>query len=140
MNKSSYVMSRIKNTATKPELMLRRIVKQVTRYPLKYNFSKLPGKPDIFIPFHKVAIFMHGCFWHACSEHYKTPKTNPRFWNKKVFDNAARDRRSARLLRKMGISCLTVWEHELIDNGAVRSKVVQAIPLRYWQELAGGNK
>lgn len=123
----SYIMSRIRSSATKPELMVRKMVKELTPCRLRYNYKPLPGKPDIFVSEERLAIFVHGCFWHACSRHYTTPRTNPKFWDDKVTANARRDRRNIRKLVRLGIRCMEIWEHELIDNAKVQGRLIRAL-------------
>ena len=82
------------------------------RYRLHRN--DLPGKPDIVMPGRKVAIFVHGCFFHMhkCRYGKVVPATNADFWSTKRAGNAQRDRRNARKLRKLGWRVFTVWECE----------------------------
>jgi len=75
--------------------------------------QKLPGKPDFVFRKQRVAIFVDGCFWHACSQHGHVPKGNRTFWRNKLMTNKARDRRVTRQLRSQGWRVLRVWEHEL---------------------------
>lgn len=123
----SEMMANIGSKATAPELAVRKMVKSVTAYRCRYNYKKLPGKPDIFVPAYNMAIFVHGCFWHGCDDHYKTPKTNSSFWETKIMTNAARDRKNAKLIRRMGLKCLTLWEHELFDNRRIVRRIEREI-------------
>lgn len=76
--------------------------------------ASLPGRPDFYFPKARVALFVHGCFWHGCPRcQRRVPATNASFWRNKIQQNCARDRRNARLLRSQGIAVLTVWEHDL---------------------------
>ena len=77
--------------------------------------SKLPGKPDVYFPEAKIAIFLDGCFWHGCGRCGHVPKTNSLFWATKIGRNQARDKRNSRLLRKEGIRVIRAWEHSLND-------------------------
>lgn len=70
------VMSRIKQRDTAPEMALWRALWAAgLRYRLKLK-QKLPGKPDLIFAAVKVAIFVHGCFWHGCPEHGRKPKSH----------------------------------------------------------------
>ena len=70
------------------------------------------GKPDFFFPDYKLAIFVDGCFWHACPRcRRRTPKSD--FWYKKLDGNRRRDNRIQRKLRQEGYHVMRVWEHEL---------------------------
>lgn len=75
--------------------------------------TKLPGKPDVYFPKPRIAIFLDGCFWHGCGRCGHVPKTNTLFWATKIERNQGRDRRNSRLLRKQGISVIRAWEHTL---------------------------
>ena len=74
------------------------------------------GKPDVYFPRQKVAVFLDGCFWHGCPECGHIPKTNPRFWRAKIARNQERDQMTARRLRANGISVVRIWEHNIGDN------------------------
>jgi DNA mismatch endonuclease (patch repair protein) len=74
---------------------------------------RLPGTPDFAFPAARVAVFVHGCFWHGCPRHYRPPRSNGPFWRRKVEGNRRRDRRAARALRALGWRAVTVWEHDL---------------------------
>jgi DNA mismatch endonuclease (patch repair protein) len=75
---------------------------------------------DVVFPRRKVAVFLDGCFWHGCPEHYKAPKTNAAFWRDKVEYNMSRDRSVDELLRQTGWEVIRVWEHESPSAAAVR--------------------
>jgi len=80
----------------------------------------LPGRPDFAFKQHKVAIFIDGCFWHGCPQHYRPPSSNPEFWFQKVESNRFRDRVANLLLRKKGWRVLRIWEHELKRKSEAR--------------------
>lgn len=77
--------------------------------------ENLPGRPDIYFPTAKVAIFLDGCFWHGCKSCGHIPKTNSLFWKTKISRNQDRDRRNTRLVRKSAIRVIRIWEHSLND-------------------------
>lgn len=111
----SWNMSRIKGTNTKPEILVRKtLFAHGYRYKLNY---KLEGKPDIVFPKDKVAVFVHGCFWHqhGCKDTYR-PKTNKKFWNKKLDKNILRDRLVREKLETDGWTVIYIWECELKNN------------------------
>lgn len=82
------------------------------------NHSDKPGSPDFVIKGTKVAIFVHGCFWHRhrCRSGRSTPRTNRAFWLRKFRDNIERDRRKARALRSLGYKVWVIWECETGDQ------------------------
>lgn len=111
-------MARIRSSNTSPELALRR---GLHRLGLRFTLGnkKLPGKPDLVLPRHRVVVFAHGCFWHrhpSCSIS-TTPKSNIRFWQEKFDRNVARDARVAEELEALGWRVLIAWECEL-QSGA----------------------
>ncbi len=71
------------------------------------------GKPDFIFRSRRLAVFVDGCFWHACPMHSKTPSTNRKFWTEKLRRNAARDKLVARALRLKGWRVIRIWEHDL---------------------------
>jgi DNA mismatch endonuclease (patch repair protein) len=81
---------------------------------------KIAGSPDIVIPEKKLAIFVHGCFWHKCKKCYKPPKTNVKYWLPKLKKNVARDKANALKLKRRGWKVLTLWEHEIKEGGFKR--------------------
>lgn len=60
----------------------------------------------------KVAIFVHGCFWHRCTAHYVAPKSNADFWRRKVWSNVVRDADTLQRLEAEGWLSIVIWEHE----------------------------
>ncbi len=72
--------------------------------------APLFGKPDFVFRAAKLAVFVDGCFWHACPRHATMPRNNRAFWEAKLTRNAARDREVTRTLRKTGWRVLRVWE------------------------------
>ncbi|MBD8879802.1 DNA mismatch endonuclease Vsr [Rhodanobacter sp. 7MK24] len=107
----SALMSRIRGRDTKPELAVRRYLHvRGLRYVL--NDSSLPGKPDLAFKSRKVAVFVHGCFWHGhvgCAK-ARIPKTRSVYWRTKIAANKTRDRRVETRLRRMGWRVLVVWQ------------------------------
>ena len=107
----SRLMSRIRGKNTKPELLVRSLLHSMgNRFRL--HRRDLPGNPDIVLPRHGVCIFVHGCFWHLhrnCKD-ARIPKTRTAWWRKKLEGNAARDKRHAGALRRLGWRVITIWE------------------------------
>lgn len=104
-------MSGIASKNTKPELLVRRFLhRQGFRFRL--HRRNLPGCPDVVLPKYRVAIQVHGCFWHqhpGCRFAYM-PSSNSSFWRDKLKGNAARDARNDLQLRSLGWRVFTVWE------------------------------
>lgn len=117
----SWIMGRIKNKETSPEVAVRSIVYNLG-YRYRINRADLPGNPDIVLPkYHKI-IFVHGCFWHGhkkCSRATR-PNTNKDFWNKKLDVNIIRDNKNIKLLRELGWDVLVIWQCQIKDEQRVR--------------------
>ena len=77
-------------------------------------------RPDIVFVRQRVAVFVDGCFWHACDVHRTVPVTNRPFWERKLSLNVARDRRQRELLEQTGWAVVRVWEHEETASAAGR--------------------
>jgi DNA mismatch endonuclease (patch repair protein) len=121
--KRSAVMRRVRSSATKPELAVRRLIWSLGgRYRL--NSAALPGKPDIVLAGRRLAIFVHGCFWHGhdCARGARVPKANRDYWIAKVARNRERDAAAATALTASGWRVETVWECEIKDQVALRSR------------------
>lgn len=115
----SRVMRAIRSTDTKPELAL---AAALDRLDVPYHRgaqSGLPGRPDFVLPRVKLAVFVHGCYWHLCPRHYRAPKAGEA-WLRKMDANRRRDVRVRRRLRRLGWSTMVVWEHEAPASGAAR--------------------
>lgn len=109
-------MSRIKSKDTKPELIFFEILQKNINSEIDRNSRKVFGCPDFFISKYRVAIFIDGCFWHGCFQHYKIPKTNFGFWFKKLRNNVKRDYKINFLLKRQNFLVLRFWEHEIKNN------------------------
>ncbi|MFI6773976.1 very short patch repair endonuclease [Nocardia sp. NPDC050412] len=70
---------------------------------------------DIVFTRARVAVFVDGCFWHGCPDHYRVPKTNTDYWANKIAGNQRRDQETDFLLREAGWTVIRLWEH--IDPG-----------------------
>ncbi|MGH7025107.1 MAG: very short patch repair endonuclease [Caulobacteraceae bacterium] len=122
--KRSEVMRRVKGRDTQAELKARRLLWALGgRYRL--NRADLPGKPDIVMSGRRLAIFVHGCFWHGhdCARGARVPKANQAYWTGKIARNRARDAVTHAALEAAGWRVETIWECELRDEGAVRSRM-----------------
>ncbi|WP_371603738.1 very short patch repair endonuclease [Streptomyces sp. NBC_01220] len=123
-------MQAIRSRDTQPERLIRRLVHA---NGLRYRVAARP-LPDlrrtadlVFRPA-KVAVFIDGCYWHGCPEHYVAPKTNPGYWSDKVARNMARDRDTDQRLTEAGWLVLRFWEHQSSDACALA--IVDAVRAR----------
>jgi DNA mismatch endonuclease, patch repair protein len=109
-----------RRTDTKPELALRRALHQLGyRYRKDYRLDLDGGRrvrPDIAFTARKVAIFVDGCFWHACPEHGSKPLANEWYWGPKLLRNVERDRANDAALVLAGWSVVRLWEHVPLDE------------------------
>ena len=134
--KRSEIMSRVRGKHTGPEEKMAALLKAAKRAAFQRHAADLPGKPDFVYRKLKIAIFVHGCFWHGCPRHLRRPSSNMAYWQKKIDGNIRRDKKHRRLLRKTGWSALTVWEHDLKQPANVINKVERKILSR---KKSGGN-
>ncbi len=107
----SRVMSRIRSRNTIPEFAVRSFL-HVAGYRFRLHHASLPGHPDIVLTKHRVAIFVHGCFWHrhmGCKL-AATPTSNPEFWKTKFRSNQLRDTKQIEALRRGGWRVAIFWE------------------------------
>ncbi|MGE5564931.1 MAG: very short patch repair endonuclease [Parcubacteria group bacterium] len=122
--KRSAVMRRVKGRDTTPERTVRRLLTGLgARYRL--HRKDLPGNPDIVMPGRKLALFVHGCFWHGhdCPRGARVPKANRDYWTAKVARNVARDARTREALTGACWRVETIWECELKDEPAVSARL-----------------
>ncbi len=125
-DRRSLNMSKIRSKNTKPELAVRRLLFS-KGYRFRIHLRDLPGKPDIVFVRQRVAIFVHGCFWHchdkeSCSDS-RIPKSNSSYWSDKLRRNVIRDSESVAKLRQLGWRVLVFWECEVSDEGEVLAKI-----------------
>lgn len=109
--KRSALMARIRSSNTQPELAVRRALHGMG-FRFRLNRRSLPGRPDLVLPRHRLAILVHGCFWHqhpGCKLASR-PKTRQDYWNPKLAGNVERDLRNAARLRALGWRVEIVWE------------------------------
>ena len=126
--KRSAVMRRVKGRNTTPELAVRRAL---TRLGARYRLHRkdLPGKPDIVLPGRRLAIFVHGCFWHGhdCARGARVPKQNRDYWVAKVARNRARDAANREALTVLGWRVETIWECDLKDADALSERLAHLL-------------
>jgi DNA mismatch endonuclease (patch repair protein) len=112
--KRSEVMSKIKGTDTKPEILVRQFLfNRGFRYRL--HQKNLPGSPDIVLKKYNTAIQINGCFWHSHKncKLFKLPKSRLEYWIPKLETNVSKDKKNMRLLKRLGWNVIVVWECEL---------------------------
>ena len=120
----SRMMRSIRKEHTKPELVVRRMVRELGSGYRLYA-RDLPGNPDIVLRKRRRVIFVHGCFWHqhpGCGL-AKRPNARPEYWLPKFARTQERDRTALMALERSGWSTLVVWECELDALVALRAKL-----------------
>lgn len=112
---------------TKPELAVRRLLHaKGLRY--RVNFRPLPSvrrTADVVFSRARVAVFIDGCFWHGCPDHYRAPGSNVTYWSEKVSRNRNRDIETTEHLEAAGWVVLRFWAHE--DPATVTQEIAEAI-------------
>ena len=114
--KRSRNMSRIRGRDTKPERIVRSLLHR-RGFRFARHRTGLPGRPDIVLPRHRTAIFVHGCFWHKHDcKYFRAPKSNTSFWKSKLRNNQERDRRNINHLLLDGWYVAVIWECAIRDQ------------------------
>ena len=126
--KRSAVMRRVKGKDTSPELKVRAALRRLG-VGYRLHRADLPGKPDIAMPGRKLAIFVHGCFWHGhdCARGARTPKANRPYWEAKIARNRARDAEHRAALEAKGWRAVSLWECELKDDQALEQRLAAIV-------------
>ena len=117
-----------RRTDTKPELALRRALHKLGyryRKDHRLDLEARRVRPDIAFTARRVAVFVDGCFWHACPEHGSKPKNNDWYWTPKLLRNVERDRAADEALAAEGWCVVRIWEHEPLD--AAVAAVIAAV-------------
>jgi DNA mismatch endonuclease (patch repair protein) len=112
---------------TTPELAVRR---RLHRAGLRFRVALRPVRhlnrtADIVFTRQRIAIFIDGCYWHACPEHRTVARSNAAYWSEKLERNTARDANTTSQLQAAGWTVLRFWEHE--DPDAVAATIVAAV-------------
>ena len=103
--------NRSKNT--NPELLVRKALREMGWAGYRLHWRGAAGRPDIAFPGRRIAVFVHGCFWHRCPMcALPTPTSNPEFWEEKFARNTARDAALLEQLRIEGWRVFVIWECE----------------------------
>ena len=138
----SEIMAKVKsrgNKSTEWRLRGRLIAAGIRGW--RVNAKDLPGTPDLVFDKKRLAIFVDGCFWHGCPKCYRRPKSKRNFWDAKIIENQARDRKVSRALKRSGWSVFRFPECALNrDASKVLGKIIEGLgqpPARGAQRLRG---
>lgn len=127
-------MSRIRGADTDPEIVLRRrLHAEGFRYRLRMVVEGI--RPDLVFPGRRAVVFVDGCFWHGCPDHYVRPRTRTEFWDAKLRTNVDRDRRQTNRLEAAGWLVLRFWEHAIMEDPG---RVVDEISRTFREHLRAG--
>jgi DNA mismatch endonuclease, patch repair protein len=113
----SATMSRVRGSGNRTtELRLRSSLVRNGISGWNIQVRNLPGKPDFYFRKARVAVFVDGCFWHACRRCGHVPKNNQQFWKLKFNRNRQRAQRVSKELSTLGIKPMRFWEHDIVDH------------------------
>jgi DNA mismatch endonuclease, patch repair protein len=127
----SAVMRAVKSRGTGPELAVRALLRPIAP-GYRLHRADLPGKPDVAYGRRRLAIFVHGCFWHGhdCARGARMPKTNAAYWQAKIARNRARDVETLAAYADLGWRALVIYECELKDKTALSERLAEALRRR----------
>ena len=124
-------MQAVKGKGTRLEKRLFSMLAGMGLRGWKKNVDAIMGKPDVAFISQRVAVFIDGCFWHGCPHcQRKLPKTNRKYWERKITRNIALAKSNNRRLRADGWTVIRIWEHEIsktADTGKIKAKILRAI-------------
>lgn len=125
-----YLMQQVKNKDTKPERTVRSLLHNLG-YRFRLHRKDLPGTPDIVFPGRRLALFVHGCFWHGHGCRIgQLPKSRLDYWHPKIEANRARDQRKEAALIEKGWRVAVVWQCELGEIGALEARLKNILERR----------
>lgn len=111
---------------TEPETALRSALHMLGfRFRVDYRLPEMRRRADIAFPRLRIAVFVDGCFWHACPSHRTYPKANAEWWHEKIAANVSRDRDTDIKLRAIGWRSVRIWEHDDVSDAT--AAVLEAI-------------
>lgn len=119
----SAVMRKVPGRNSSAELKARRLLRTLG-VGYRLHRKDLPGSPDIVMAGRRLAIFVHGCFWHGhdCRRGARAPKAHADYWSAKIARNKDRDTRVQAELTALGWRPVVVWECELKDEAALNAR------------------
>ena len=122
-------MRKVKSQDTSPEITVRRLLRTAGASGYRLHRQDLAGKPDIVFIGKKLAIFVHGCFWHGhnCPRGSRIPKTNTDYWQTKIEKTKSRDNLNQEKLKTAGWQIMVIWECELKHPEQLTERMMDAI-------------
>lgn len=124
----SRVMASVHSKNTKPEMIVRSMV-HALGYRFRIHSRDLPGSPDLVFSKRRVALFVHGCFWHGhnCQHGSRKPTTNVDYWREKISRNIERDANAQAALKALGWLPMVIWECQTKDINQLSERLVSAL-------------
>lgn len=125
-------MRQIRGKNTAPELTIRKLCREIGFTGYRIHRKDLPGKPDLAWVGRKLAIFVHGCFWHGhdCAKGIRKPKSNRDYWIPKIERNQQRDAENNTALHALGWKVFIVWECEINEKDLLSRKLQQFLSVK----------
>ncbi len=111
---------------TRPEIALRRaLFAKGLRFLVDITPNGLSRRRrvDVLLRGSRIAVLVHGCFWHCCPDHFVMPKSNREWWEIKFSAILNRDRDTVFELVHHGWAPVIVWEHE--DENLAVSRILR---------------
>lgn len=126
-------MREVRRRDTGPERLLRsELHRRGLRYRVEVPLKFLPRhRVDVVFSAARVAVFIDGCFWHACPQHGSLPKSNSAWWQGKFERVRQRDAETDERLRSHGWAVVRVWEHEAVQEAADRIEQLLTVRRSY---------
>jgi DNA mismatch endonuclease, patch repair protein len=123
----SYTMRAVKSVGSAAELEVRRMCRELGYPGYRLHRRDIAGTPDLAYLGRRLAVFVHGCFWHghSCRAGTKIVKTNAAYWHKKIDRNVARDELAINVLRDAGWKVLVIWECELKNKASAKASLAR---------------
>lgn len=125
-------MRAVKGKDTSPELVVRRICCELGERGYRLHRRDILGAPDVAYVGRRIAVFVHGYFWHghcckAGAKTAKTAKTNSEYWQRKIERNVARDALHIHVLKGQGWRVMVLWECELKDEARAKQRLARLL-------------
>lgn len=120
-DKRSAVMARIRSRGNRDTELRMILLFRIHGLTGWRRHLDLPGRPDFVFRKQRVAVFIDGCFWHGCPQHFRMPKSREEYWSAKIASNKTRDRLATRELQRRGWVVIRLWEHDITAKASVRT-------------------
>lgn len=127
-------MAAIRSKNTKPELALRKALREAGASGYRLHRKDVPGRPDLAFIRWKVAVFVDGVFWHGHPDHWNPEKASSEYWRTKIARNIERDQTANAALVRQGWTVVRVWDHDVkTDLEGCVAQVTSAMKINGWR-------